>query len=92
MRRALAIGVKIALGTDAAVYPHGNNALGIRSHDRRRHAQRRKHYAQAPPSLPISSASPIKLALSKLANLPTSSPSLAIRSKTLRSPKASSSS
>ncbi len=27
MRRALAIGVKIALGTDAAVYPHGNNAL-----------------------------------------------------------------
>ena len=27
VRRALAIGVKIALGTDAAVYPHGNNAL-----------------------------------------------------------------
>ncbi len=27
MRRALAIGVKIALGTDAAVYPHGDNAL-----------------------------------------------------------------
>ncbi len=27
MRRALAMGVKIALGTDAAVYPHGNNAL-----------------------------------------------------------------
>ncbi|MDQ2774826.1 MAG: amidohydrolase family protein [Acidobacteriota bacterium] len=26
-RRALAMGVKIALGTDAAVYPHGNNAL-----------------------------------------------------------------
>ena len=27
MHRALAMGVKIALGTDAAVYPHGNNAL-----------------------------------------------------------------
>jgi imidazolonepropionase-like amidohydrolase len=27
VRRALQIGVKIALGTDAAVYPHGNNAL-----------------------------------------------------------------
>ena len=27
VRRALNIGVKIALGTDAAVYPHGNNAL-----------------------------------------------------------------
>ena len=27
VRRALAMGVKIALGTDAAVYPHGNNAL-----------------------------------------------------------------
>ncbi len=27
MRRALAMGLKIALGTDAAVYPHGNNAL-----------------------------------------------------------------
>lgn len=27
LRRALRMGVKIALGTDAAVYPHGNNAL-----------------------------------------------------------------
>ncbi|MGA8598822.1 MAG: amidohydrolase family protein [Bryobacteraceae bacterium] len=27
VRRALANGVKIALGTDAAVYPHGNNAV-----------------------------------------------------------------
>ena len=27
VRRALSIGVKVALGTDAAVYPHGNNAL-----------------------------------------------------------------
>jgi imidazolonepropionase-like amidohydrolase len=27
VRRARKIGVKIALGTDAAVYPHGNNAL-----------------------------------------------------------------
>lgn len=27
VRRALAMGVRIALGTDAAVYPHGNNAL-----------------------------------------------------------------
>jgi len=27
VRRALALGVKIALGTDAAVYPHGDNAL-----------------------------------------------------------------
>jgi len=27
VRRALRMGVKIALGTDAAVYPHGNNAL-----------------------------------------------------------------
>ncbi|MBV9502256.1 MAG: amidohydrolase family protein [Acidobacteriaceae bacterium] len=27
VRRAIAAGVKIALGTDAAVYPHGNNAL-----------------------------------------------------------------
>jgi imidazolonepropionase-like amidohydrolase len=27
VRRAMAAGVKIALGTDAAVYPHGNNAL-----------------------------------------------------------------
>lgn len=27
LRRAVAIGVKIALGTDAAVYPHGDNAL-----------------------------------------------------------------
>jgi imidazolonepropionase-like amidohydrolase len=27
VRRALAMGVKIALGTDAAVYPHGNNAI-----------------------------------------------------------------
>ena len=27
VRRALALGVKIALGTDAAVYPHGNNAV-----------------------------------------------------------------
>src|SRR5581483_7556932 len=27
VRRALAVGVKIALGTDAAVYPHGDNAL-----------------------------------------------------------------
>lgn len=27
VRRALATGVKIALGTDAAVYPHGSNAL-----------------------------------------------------------------
>lgn len=27
VHRALAMGVKIALGTDAAVYPHGNNAV-----------------------------------------------------------------
>jgi len=27
VRRALALGVKIALGTDAAVYPHGDNAI-----------------------------------------------------------------
>ncbi len=27
VRRALQMGVKIALGTDAAVYPHGNNAI-----------------------------------------------------------------
>jgi imidazolonepropionase-like amidohydrolase len=27
VRRALAMGVKIALGTDAAVYPHGENAI-----------------------------------------------------------------
>jgi imidazolonepropionase-like amidohydrolase len=27
VRRALAMGVKVALGTDAAVYPHGHNAL-----------------------------------------------------------------
>jgi imidazolonepropionase-like amidohydrolase len=27
VKRALALGVKIALGTDAAVYPHGDNAL-----------------------------------------------------------------
>jgi imidazolonepropionase-like amidohydrolase len=27
VRRALANGVKIALGTDAGVYPHGNNAV-----------------------------------------------------------------
>ncbi len=27
LKRALALGVKIALGTDAAVYPHGENAL-----------------------------------------------------------------
>ncbi len=27
VRRALALGVKIALGTDAAVFPHGDNAL-----------------------------------------------------------------
>jgi imidazolonepropionase-like amidohydrolase len=27
VRRALQMGIKIALGTDAAVYPHGNNAL-----------------------------------------------------------------
>ncbi len=27
VRRARAMGVKIALGTDAAVYPHGDNAL-----------------------------------------------------------------
>ena len=27
VHRALAVGVKIALGTDAAVYPHGDNAL-----------------------------------------------------------------
>jgi imidazolonepropionase-like amidohydrolase len=27
VHRALAIGVRIALGTDAAVYPHGDNAL-----------------------------------------------------------------
>jgi len=27
VRRALGMGVKVALGTDAAVYPHGNNAL-----------------------------------------------------------------
>jgi imidazolonepropionase-like amidohydrolase len=27
VKRALAMGVKIALGTDAAVYPHGDNAL-----------------------------------------------------------------
>jgi imidazolonepropionase-like amidohydrolase len=27
LRHALQMGVKIALGTDAAVYPHGNNAL-----------------------------------------------------------------
>ncbi len=27
LRRAVALGVKIALGTDAAVYPHGENAL-----------------------------------------------------------------
>lgn len=27
LRRAVAMGVKIALGTDAAVYPHGDNAL-----------------------------------------------------------------
>jgi imidazolonepropionase-like amidohydrolase len=27
VRRALALGVKIALGTDAGVYPHGGNAL-----------------------------------------------------------------
>lgn len=27
LRRALGMGVKVALGTDAAVYPHGNNAI-----------------------------------------------------------------
>jgi imidazolonepropionase-like amidohydrolase len=27
VKRALALGVKIALGTDAGVYPHGDNAL-----------------------------------------------------------------
>ena len=27
VKRALALGVKIALGTDAAVYPHGDNAI-----------------------------------------------------------------
>jgi len=27
LRRALAMGVKVALGTDAAVYPHGENAI-----------------------------------------------------------------
>jgi len=27
LRRAVALGVKIALGTDAAVYPHGDNAM-----------------------------------------------------------------
>ncbi len=27
VRRALALGVKVALGTDAAVYPHGENAI-----------------------------------------------------------------
>ena len=27
VKRAIALGVKIALGTDAAVYPHGNNGL-----------------------------------------------------------------
>jgi imidazolonepropionase-like amidohydrolase len=27
LRRALGMGVKVALGTDAAVYPHGNNAV-----------------------------------------------------------------
>jgi len=27
VKRAIALGVKIALGTDAAVYPHGGNAL-----------------------------------------------------------------
>jgi imidazolonepropionase-like amidohydrolase len=27
VKRALSLGVKIALGTDAAVYPHGDNAL-----------------------------------------------------------------
>ncbi|HEX4228177.1 MAG TPA: amidohydrolase family protein [Bryobacteraceae bacterium] len=27
LRRALSMGVKVALGTDAAVYPHGNNAV-----------------------------------------------------------------
>jgi imidazolonepropionase-like amidohydrolase len=27
VKRALALGVKIALGTDASVYPHGNNAI-----------------------------------------------------------------
>jgi imidazolonepropionase-like amidohydrolase len=26
LKRALALGVKIALGTDAAVFPHGENA------------------------------------------------------------------
>jgi uncharacterized repeat protein (TIGR03803 family) len=29
VKRALAMGVKIALGTDAAVYPHGDNALEL---------------------------------------------------------------
>src|ERR1700739_3871844 len=27
LKRAVALGVKIALGTDAAVFPHGENAL-----------------------------------------------------------------
>ncbi len=39
VRRALAIGVKIALGTDAAVYPHGDNALEFVLFSGRWHAQ-----------------------------------------------------
>jgi imidazolonepropionase-like amidohydrolase len=30
LRRAVAMGVKVALGTDAAVYPHGENAIEFR--------------------------------------------------------------
>ena len=36
-RTALRLGVKIAFGTDAGVYPHGMNAHGVRPHDRPGH-------------------------------------------------------
>jgi len=44
VKRAIALGVKIALGTDAAVYPHGGNALEfvLRAADGMTPAQSRK--------------------------------------------------
>ena len=46
-KTALRIGVPIAFGTDAGVYPHGMNAHGIRPDDRPGHGARRRRCSPA---------------------------------------------
>ena len=82
--RAYAAGVKIAFGTDAGTFAHGDNAkefelmvkFGMKPMDAIRCGHRRRRR--------ISSASPPTPARSRPASSPTSSPSRAVPSTTSR--------